>query len=410
MIEPPKASQWFASPWNLAPEPDSVSALPPRIRFHDVTLRDGEQQAGIVFSRQERIAVARALAECGVDRIEAGMPAESAADRDLVETLASLGLSEKLFPFAGCSPESARIARECGARGIVFKVTTSRHLLAHGYRQTLEQAIGDAIDATLAAREAGLYTVLFTIDATRTPLREYLDTVECIVSRGHCDSIAIADSYGAAAPNGIASAVRALRQRLKLPVEIHCHNDFGLAVGNTLAGLMAGAEVAHVTVCGIGERAGNASLEETSMALRCLYGAQAGIDTERLYGLSRMVREFGGFALPPNRPIVGQDLYRIESGVVAMLHRRCRESHPLEYLPFLPEVAGGPPIEIVYGKGSGRANIEEFLEKRGISATDDEKRELVNGVREMALCRKRLLDADEVQAIWERVRAVAIGN
>jgi isopropylmalate/homocitrate/citramalate synthase len=238
---PWKTSRWFASPWNFAPESDSVSALPPRIRFHDVTLRDGEQQAGIVFSREERIAVARALADCGVDRIEAGMPAESAEDRDLVETLAGMGLSERLFPFAGCTPESARIARECGARGIVFKVTTSRHLLAHGYRQNLEDVIASAIEATLAAREAGLYTVLFTIDATRTPPREYLDTVERIVSRGHCDSVTIADSYGAAAPNGIAGAVRALRQRLKLAVEIHCHNDFGLAAGNTLAGLMAGA-------------------------------------------------------------------------------------------------------------------------------------------------------------------------
>jgi isopropylmalate/homocitrate/citramalate synthase len=165
-----------------------------------------------------------------------------------------------------------------------------------------------------------------------------------------------------------------------------------------------------VTVCGIGERAGNASLEEISMALRCLYGLEPGIVTERLYALSRMVREFGRLALPPNRPIVGQDLYRIESGVVAILHRRCRESHPLEYLPFLPEVAGGPPIEIVYGKGSGRANIEEFLESRGISATDDEKRQLVDGVRELALRRKRLLHADEVQAVWDTVRAAAIGR
>lgn len=403
MSERGKTDRWFASPWNFEPEFCAGAAIPRRVQFHDVTLRDGEQQAGIVFSREERVSIARALAACGVDRIEAGMPAESADDRDLFEELIRLDLPARLFAFAGCSTSSVRTALECGAQGILLKVTTSEHLLVRGYRETREKATDDAIEATLAAKAAGLYTVLFTIDSTRTPLDEYLQMVEKIASEGHCDSIAIADSYGVAAPHAIAGAVRALKHRLHLPVEIHCHNDFGLAVANTLAGLMAGAEVAHVTVCGIGERAGNASLEETAMAVRCLLDVDSGIVTEHLYGLSQMVRRFGAFDVPPNRPVVGEGLYRIESAVVAMLHRRCREAYPLECLPFLPEVAGGPGVEIAFGKGSGLASVDQLLEQRGVTATQEEKRRIVVRIREAGLDRKRLLDYEELSEILHAV-------
>lgn len=399
MSEPWKTDRWFASAWNFDPEFCAGGAMPPHVQFHDVTLRDGEQQAGVVLSREERISIACALSECGVDRIEAGMPAESATEREFFEQLARLNLRARLFAFAACNAASVKTAQECGAQGIVLKVTTSEHLLARGYHESREKATDDAIGATLAAKAAGLYTVLFTIDSTRTPIDEYLAMVETITAQGHCDSIAIADSYGVAAPYAIAGATRALKKRLQLPVEIHCHNDFGLAVANTLAGLMAGAEVAHVTVCGIGERAGNASLEEMAMAVRCLLGARSGIVTEHLYGLSQMVRRYGAFNMPPNRPVVGDDLYKIESAVVAMLHRRCHETDPLEYLPFLPEVAGRPGVEIAFGKGSGSANVDQLMEERGLTATEEEKCNLARRIREAALDRKRLLHSDELTAI-----------
>ncbi len=406
MNEPGKTDRWFSSPWNFEPEFCVGNALPRRVQFHDVTLRDGEQQAGIVFSREERVSIARALAECGVDRIEAGMPAGSADEREFFEELVRLNLPTRLFAFAGCNTRSVKIAQECGAQGVILKVTTSEHLLVRGYRETREKATDDAIEATLAAKAAGLYTVLFTIDSTRTPLEEYLQMVGKIAAEGHCDSIAIADSYGVAAPHGIAGAVRALKNRLRLPVEVHCHNDYGLAVASTLAGLMAGAEVAHVTVCGIGERAGNASLEEMAMAVRCLLGADSGIVTEQLYKLSQMVRRFGAFDMPPNRPIVGEGLYRIESAVVAMLHRRCRETYPLECLPFLPEVTGGPEVEIAFGKGSGVASVEELLEQRGLTATLEEQQSVACRIREAALDRKRLLDDADLTQILQTVLGV----
>jgi isopropylmalate/homocitrate/citramalate synthase len=164
---------------------------------------------------------------------------------------------------------------------------------------------------------------------------------------------------------------------------------------NTIAALANGAEVAHVTVTGTGERAGNVPLEDTVMALHALYGVDTGVKTETFYELSKLVQQLAGISVPPNRPIVGDWLYRIESGIVTMFHRRCREVEPLEYIPFKPEVVGRPGIDIALGKGSGLANIEEHLERRGKTATPEQAGEILNRVKQMSTERKALLsDAD----------------
>jgi isopropylmalate/homocitrate/citramalate synthase len=295
-------------------------------------------------------------------------------------------------------------ARAYGASGIVLKVVTSEHLLREGVGRPLEWATGAAIDALVAAREAGLYSVLFTIDATRTEVPAYLAFLERVCREAPPDAIAVADSYGVATPEAIAAMIRDLRQRFVQPIEIHCHDDFGLATACTLAGVAAGAQVAHVTVCGIGERAGNASLEETAMALRCLYGIDAGIRTEALYALSRLIQESGRFSLPSNRAIVGEGLYRIQTDLVAELHRRCKVKAPLEYLPFLPELAGRPGVDVTLGKGSGKANVEEQLEQRGLKMPAEKVERLSVRVRELATREKRLLTTAEFDLLIAETR------
>jgi isopropylmalate/homocitrate/citramalate synthase len=190
-------------------------------------------------------------------------------------------------------------------------------------------------------------------------------------------------------------AVRAMKQRTTKPVDFHCHDDFGLGVANTLAGLASGAEVAHVTVTGIGERAGNAALESTVIALECLYGLNTGIRTHQLYKLSGLVQKAGGFCVPSNRSIVGRHLYSIESGVVAMLSRRTRVVAPLECMPFLPAMAGRPDTEIVLGKASGVANVLEHLGPQR-DVTPEQLRSIVAEVQATAGAHKHLLDADNL--------------
>ncbi|MEW5978066.1 MAG: pyruvate carboxyltransferase [Acidobacteriota bacterium] len=403
MSSPWKTDRWFASPWNFAPEVQQTLNFPSQIRIHDVTLRDGEQQTGIVFRRQEKVAIAKKLAEAGVHRIEAGMPAVSAEDEAAIKDIVALGLSSEIFSFARCMPADVKLAKECGVKGIITEIPSSDHIIKNAYGKTMDWAIKSSIETTLAAKELGLYTVFFTIDSTRSDLDRYMDLMERVATEGHMDAMTLADSFGVCTPQGIAMVVKKLRSRFKQPIEIHCHEDFGLGVANTVAALANGASVAHVTVSATGERAGNVPLEDTVMALRCLYGLETGIKTEKFYELSKLVQELSGFSLPPNRPIVGDSLYNIESGIVAMFHRRCKKVEPLEYIPFLPEVAGRPGVDIALGKGSGLANVEEHLERRGLQATPEQANEIVNRVKQRSIEKKALLTQTEFDEIANSV-------
>jgi len=403
MSQPWKTDRWFSSPWNYLPEVREALHFPEQIRIHDVTLRDGEQQTGIVFRRQEKVAIAKKLAEAGVHRIEAGMPAVSAEDEAAIKDIVSLGLSSEIFSFARCMPADVKQAKECGVKGIITEIPSSDHIIKNAYGKTMEWAIRSSIETTLAAKEAGLYTVFFTIDSTRSDLNRYMDLVEKVATEGHMDALTLADSFGGCTPQAIGAVLRKLRARFNKPIEIHCHQDFDLGVANTIAALANGASVAHVTVSAIGERAGNVPLEDTVLALLCLYGVDIGIRTEKFYELSKLVQELAGFQLPPNRPIVGDWLYHIESGIVGMFHRRCKQIEPLEYIPFLPELVGRPGVEIALGKGSGLANVEEHLERRGLQATPEQANEIVARVKQTSIEKKGLLTDAEFDAILKAV-------
>jgi isopropylmalate/homocitrate/citramalate synthase len=407
VVQPWKTDRWFASPWNWLPEVQGELHFPAQMKIHDVTLRDGEQQSGIVFRRADKVAIARKLAAAGVHRIEAGMPAVSSEDEAAIKEIVDLDLPSEIFAFARCMPADVKLAKECGVKGIITEIPSSEHIIRNAYGKTLDWAIQSSIETTLAAKDAGLYTVFFTIDSTRSDLSKYMDLVERVATEGHMDALTVADSFGVCTPGAIGAVVAKLRARFAQPIEIHCHEDFGLGVANTIAALANGASVAHVTVSATGERAGNVPLEDTVLALRILYGIDLGVDTERFYELSKLVQELGGFTLAPNRPIVGDSLYTIESGIVTMFHRRCQKVEPNEYIPFLPEVVGRPGVEIVLGKGSGNANVEEHLERRGLSATVEEITEMVLRVKQRSIDKKGLLTDEEFDEIVASVKQVA---
>ncbi len=399
MHQPWKTDKWFTSPWNWAPEVRESLHFPEQIRFHDVTLRDGEQQTGLAFRREEKVAIARKLAEAGVHRIEAGMPAVSADDEAAIKDIVALELGPEIFSFARCMPSDVKLAKECGVHGVITEIPSSDHIIKNAYGKDMDWAIKSSIETTLAAKEAGLYTVFFTIDSTRSELEGYLDLIEKVATEGHMDALTLADSFGGCTPEAIGMVMRRLKARFNKPVEIHCHEDFGLGVANTISALANGASVAHVTVSATGERAGNVALEDTAMALRTMYGVDTGIRTEVLYELSKLVQKLAGLELPPNRPIVGDWLYYIESGIVTMFHRRCKKAAPLEYIPFAPEMVGRPAPDVALGKGSGIANIEEHLERRGLTATAEQSNEILARVKHIAIEKKALLTAAEFEEI-----------
>jgi isopropylmalate/homocitrate/citramalate synthase len=403
MQEPWKTDKWFISPWNYLPEVTKNYGFPANIKIHDVTLRDGEQQTAVVFRREEKVAIAKKLDSLGVHRIEAGMPAVSPQDKAAISDIAALGLKAEIFGFSRCIPTEVKVVKDCGCKGIVIEIPASDHMIQNAYGWPIERAMKASIETTKAAKEAGLYTVFFTIDATRTELNRFLDIVEQVATEGHMDALTIADTVGGTAPDAVGHVVKKVIERLKKPVEIHGHQDFGLGVANTIAALSAGASVAHTTITGLGERAGNVPMEDVVLALRCLYGKDLGIKTEQFVDVSRFVMDLARVTQPPNRPIVGDKLYEVESGIIAGWIRLARKEHPLEYVPFAPELVGQKPVNIVLGKNSGPPSIDEWCEKLGITATDEEKMAILQGVKAKSFEKKDLLTTDEFKAVVANV-------
>src|SRR5229473_5684709 len=403
MDNPWKTDKWFTSPWCYLPEVRKNDTFAPTIKIHDVTLRDGEQQTAVVFRREEKVAIARKLDALGIHRIEAGMPAVSPQDKAAIQDIASLGLKSEVFAFARCIPEEIKVVKEVGCKGVVVEIPASDHMIKNAYGWTVDRAMKSSIDATLAAKEAGLYTVFFTIDATRTELNRFLEIVEQVATEGHMDALTIADTMGGCTPDAVHQVVTKVIERLKKPVEIHCHQDFGLGVANTISALTAGASVAQTTITGLGERAGIVPMEDVVMSLLCLYGIDLNIRTEKLCEVSRFVLERAQVTIPPNRPIVGDKLYEIESGIIAGWVRLARQNHPLEFVPFAAELVGQKPVSIVLGKNSGPPSIEEWCEKLGITATEAERMTMLQQVKAKSFEKKDLLTIDEFKEIVDRV-------
>jgi isopropylmalate/homocitrate/citramalate synthase len=403
MQTPWKTDKWFISPWSYLPEVTKKYSFAPKIKIHDVTLRDGEQQTAVVFRREEKVAIAKQLDALGVHRIESGMPAVSDQDKAAIQDIAALGLKSEIFAFARCIPEEIKVVKACGCKGVVIEIPASDHMIKNAYGWTFDRAMKSSIDATRAAKEAGLYTVFFTIDATRTEVDRLLDIVEKVATEGHMDAFTLADTMGGCTPDAIYHVVKKAIERLKKPVEIHCHQDFGLGVANTLAALQAGASVAQTTVTGLGERAGNVPTEDVVLSLLCLHGIDIGISTQKFCEVSRFVMEKAKVTQPPNRPIVGDSLYEVESGIIAGWVRMARKDNPLEYVPFSADLVGQKPVHIVLGKNSGPPSIEEWCEKLGLKATEEERMALLLAVKAKSFEKKGLLTADEFKAIADRV-------
>ena len=406
--EPWHTEQWFTSPWNHDPEVAASFAFPETITVHDVTLRDGEQQAGVEFTADDKVRIAEALATAGVHRIEAGLPAVSAADAEAVRRIAAAGLPATIYAFSRCMVADVQIAVDCGVRGVVMEIPSSRHLIELGYRWTVERAIELSIEATKFAHDNGLLVSFFPIDATRASVQEYLSLVETVARDGHIDSLGLVDTFGVLTPHAVERFVRLSRERLQVPLETHFHMDYGMGVANSIIAAAAGASCLQVTVSGLGERAGNTPLEETVLALLTLYGQDLGIHTQALTPLARLVAEISGVQQPSNRAVTGSRLFEVESGIIATWVRNVRAVDRTESLPYLPELVGQVGPRIVLGKGSGIDNVFEGLERIGVSATPEEALEILQQVKALSLERKALLDDDDLKRIADSVVASTV--
>jgi len=400
--EPWHTDRWFTSPWNFLDEIRDGLSLPASLEVHDVTLRDGEQQAGVVFTTDDKLRIAEALAEAGVHRIEAGLPAVSPADDEAVRKMVAADLPSTIYAFSRCMVDDVQRAADCGVEGVVMEIPSSHHLIEKAYRWPVERAIDASIEATSLAHELGLKVSFFPIDATRAGLVEYLDLLERVATDGHVDAVGLVDTFGVLSPHGVRLFVRQTRERLGVPLETHFHMDFGLGVANTLIAVAEGVEVIQTTVTGIGERAGNTPMEETVLALLTMYGVDAGIRTERFFELSKLVMELAQVAQPSNRPVVGERLYNVESGIISTWVRNVGDELQ-ESFPYRPELVGQPGPVLVLGKGSGLDSVAAALERVGRTASTEQMQSILDEVKARSLAVKGLVDDDAFVQIVDQV-------
>jgi len=388
---PWKTNDWFVSEWNYAPEVTKDFKFAKNIKIHDVTLRDGEQQTGVILSKDEKIRIAEGLAEAGVHRIEAGMPIVSPSDNDAIKEIVKRNLGPQIFSFARCMKEDVKRAVDTGVKGVVMEIPSSKHMLELAYRWPLEKAIETSIEATKFAHDNGLEVVFFPIDFSRAELKWALDLIERVGKDGHMDALALVDTFGVLSPHAMKYFVTEVQKRIKKRLEAHFHQDFGMGVANTIMALSLGVEVMHTTVLGIGERSGNTPMEEVVMALKTMYGVDVGLDTTKLTPLANLVQRLTGVAVPTNKAIVGSGLYQIESGIIASWFKNCGEKNATELFPIRWGAVGKPPAEVVMGKGSGIDSINMWLQDVGMQVSEEDAMKVLQATKLHSLKNKKML-------------------
>ncbi len=386
--------KWFVS-WHNFAALDKKGEPRKRLRIHDVTLRDGEQQAGVVFTRQEKIEIAQALDALGVDRIEAGMVAVSDEDRDTIRELVDMKLSSEIWTIARSTPEDVEKAVETGADGVGIIILANEQY-CKVFRWSVDDAIAKALRAAETAKRGRLKTTLLIADSSRMDLA-VLEQIVKAASSGPYDAVALMDTFGALSPEGARHLVSTVRSLTALEVELHPHNDFGLGAANALAGIDAGADIVHTSALGLGERLGNAPLEEVALAGALLYGLEHTLDLSRIHPLAQLVQRCSRVSAAPNKPVVGRSYSQIESGTVSTEYTRLLgDAEPMQWLfPFCPELIGGHAVELVVGKGSGLANIDFMLDAMRLEMDGAAKRDLLLRAKAAAIAQHRVLNPDE---------------
>lgn len=370
----------------------------------DCTLREGEQQPGIILGVEEKVTIARLLAELGVSRAEVGTPAVSADERDAITAVVEDGAIREPLAVCRAREDDIRMAAGCGLWGVIVSSPVSQYQLGPKFGWTVQQMVDAAVRAHELAKELGLHTFASAYDTTRTDRRDLERIYGELQARGVIDGVRVVDTVGVARPDQAADLVRWCKQTFQLPVEVHFHDDFGLAVANVLAAVDAGADIVSSSVAGVGERAGNAATEEVAVALQSLYNRPLGLHLERL--AAHCVQICAGMNLPvqPNRAVIGRNSFRHVSGISisGFIH---------ESLAAQPVEAGdwGAESSVVLGKTSGAQAVGYVLGRLGVELGDDAIARLATEVKAVATAERRILSAaDLVRLLQQDAAATTI--
>lgn len=396
-----KNEDWWVANYNFSDQVRNALSLPKQVLIHDSTLRDGEQTPGVVFRKEEKVEIAKALDEVGIDFIEAGMPAVSEEDTQAIKLISNLCLRAKIVTFCRATKADIDLSLDCGAWGVLIEIPSSYPKLKYQFNWTEQEVIDKSIEAVSYAKGKGLHVTYFPYDTTRAEMSFFKRLLRDVIRHGKPDSIGIVDTMGCMLPLAMGMFISEIKAEFNIPLEIHAHNDLGVGTANTLAAIGAGAEVAHVCVNGIGERSGNTALDEVVVGVKVLYGMASRIRFEKLRELSLLVEKLSRFPISVNKPISGSNMFIRESGIGIDVVKK----KPLAMFSLNPSFVGNR-AGMVLGKKSGAASIKAKLEELRIQVNEESIPLILKKVKEKSIAKKGLIGDDELLEIVRNAKLV----
>lgn len=364
--------------------------LADKIYIFDTTLRDGEQTPGVALTVDDKIQIAQKLNNLGVDKIEVGFPASSDGEVESARQIKSMDLDSTLVGLARSLKSDIDAVIDSDLDYIHTFIGTSPLHRDYKLKKSKDQIIDSAVSAVEYAKDHGLTVEFSAEDATRTE-KDFLFDVFSAVSDAKVDFIDVPDTVGVLTPKDTRLLIGDVVKTFNIPISVHFHNDFGLATANTLTAIECGANQAHVTVNGLGERTGNCSLEELVMTLKVAYGIDLGLDTTRLYSLSNLVGRLTGVKMPVNKPIVGDNAFTHESGI----HVHGILNNSFTYEPMSPEMVGHSR-RIVLGKHTGANSLRSKLKEYHIDLNEKQFENVLSQIKSLGDSGKIVTDDDLV--------------
>jgi len=365
------------------------NSLTEKIRIFDTTLRDGEQTPGVALTPEQKLKIAKKLDELGVDAIEAGFAAATEGESKAIKMIANENLRAEIFSFARGTKEDIDAAIESGANSVFLVIPSSEIHIEHKLKKTKDEILELAGEHVQYAKDHGLRVEFGAEDATRSKTSFLKELIARIIDAG-ADIVAPCDTVGILTPEKAYAFFSDLTKEFPNVIfSVHCHDDFGMAVANSIAAMKAGAREIHVTVNGIGERAGNAALEEVVVALKLLYGVETSVDLSKLYEVSMFVSRLTGVSVQPNKAIVGENAFTHESGI----HAHAVLNNPLTYEPIPPKLVGRMR-RLIVGKHAGAKGTKAVLNEMGIHPNEEQLKKIFSKVKMLGDKGKKVTDTD----------------
>ena len=364
----------------------------------DTTLRDGEQTAGVVFANEEKLAIATMLSDLGVDQLEVGIPTMGGDEKNAIKSIVKRNLKSSIMAWNRAVISDIQESIDCGVDAVAISISVSDIHIKNKLKTSREWVLENMVKSVEYAKKNGLYVSVNGEDASRAD-REFLIKFMKAAKEVGADRFRYCDTVGVMGPFQIEEEIKALYDNAKLDIEMHTHNDFGMATANAIAGLRGGANHVGVTVNGLGERAGNAALEEVVMALKFVYGCDVDMDTTMFREISEYVSKASGRVLPIWKAIVGTNMFAHESGI----HADGAIKNPKNYEAFDPSVVG-LERQIVIGKHSGKAAIVNKFKEYNIELTNEEASVILEMVRSTSVRLKRSLFDKEIVGLYKEYK------